>query len=182
MTIKQIIAAIIAQEGGYVNNPNDRGGPTKYGITIASYKEYIGNRGNGCPPTAAQIKAVTKDLAEKIYFTLYYVRPNIISLPPLIQPIMLDMAVNHGRRGAVKILQKTLNANGYNAGTADGLIGINTINAATKAVTELGQNFINDLVDWRLNYYRQIIKNDPTQAEFKNGWFARAESFRPAVA
>lgn len=175
MTIKEIIADIIAKEGGYVDHPNDRGGPTKYGITITSYQEYIGNV---CPPTAAQIKSISKALAEKIYYTLYYVRPNIINLPALIQPIMLDMAVNHGRSGAVKILQKALKAAGYDTGRQDGIIGTQTINKATQAVTDLGTDFINCLVNQRLSYYRKIIKTDPTQAVFEKGWIARAESFR----
>jgi lysozyme family protein len=180
MTIKQIIAAIIAKEGGYVNHPADKGGPTNYGITAMSYSEYFKCHLDAV--TVDMIKAIPATLAEKIYYTLYYVRPNIISLPPLIQPIMLDMAVNHGRRGSVKILQKALIANGYSFSKPDGLIGEKTIAAAEKAVTQLGKIFIDNLVDYRINYYNEIIEKDPTQAAFRNGWIARAESFRPAVA
>ena len=32
---RQIIDALIEREGGYVHNPADRGGPTKYGITLS---------------------------------------------------------------------------------------------------------------------------------------------------
>jgi lysozyme family protein len=187
MTIKEIIATIIKKEGGYVNHPADKGGPTNYGITAKSYAEYFRR------PAAAsskipkktiisEIKYVTPELAEKIYYTLYYVRPGIDLLPEQIQPIMLDMAVNHGRSGSVKILQTALAQAGINPGQPDGLIGKKTIMAAFKAVQLLGNHFINDLVNCRLNYYQEIINNDPTQAAFKAGWFARAESFRPEVA
>jgi len=183
MTIKQIIAAIIAKEGGYVNHPADKGGPTQYGITAKSYAEYFRRPSSNIPMdvTIAEIKAVTPALAEKIYYTLYYVRPNIISLPTLIQPIMLDMAVNHGRRGSVKILQTALVSASYSQSSPDGIIGVKTITATTRAVTELGKHFINNIVDRRLHYYQEIINTDPTQAAFKNGWFARAESFREVI-
>ncbi len=176
MTIKEIIAAIIAKEGGYVNHKADKGGPTKHGITANAYAEYFRKQAKDI--TIAEIKSVPPALAEKIYYTLYFVRPNIINLPSLIQPIVLDMAVNHGRRGAVKILQTALVSSGYSHAKPDGLIGKETIKAASLAVEWLGSYFINIIVDCRLNYYRDIIKKDPTQEVFKDGWFARAESFR----
>lgn len=180
MTIKQIITDIIAKEGGYNNHPLDKGGPTKYGITRISYAEYFKRHYENIG--ADDIKAISKDLAEKIYYTLYYVRPNINKLPELIQPVILDMAVNHGRRGAIKMLQQTLLDDGYIFSQPDGIIGEKTIDAAEKAVTELGTHLIDNLINTRLDYYNNIISNDPSQSAFKNGWFARAESFRPEVA
>lgn len=180
MTIKQMIADIIAKEGGYINHPADKGGATNYGITAMSYAEYFKCHQDAV--TIDMIKAVTPTVAEKIYYSLYFVRPNIVSLPKLIQPIMLDMAVNHGRRGSVKILQKALVAGGYCFSAPDGIIGKKTLAATEEAVTQPGSGFINSIVDCRLNYYDEIIKNDPSQSVFKNGWKVRAESFRPAVA
>ncbi len=186
MTIKQIIAAIIAKEGGYVNHQSDKGGPTKYGITANAYAEYFkrpASAGAVIPKKTiiAEIKAVTPELAERIYYTLYYVRPNIIILPELIQPIMLDMAVNHGRRGAVKILQQALVKSGYSNSEPDGIIGAKTLEASIKATQELGKYFINSLVENRIIAYQDIIKKDPSQAAFEHGWIARAESFLPVT-
>jgi len=180
MTIKEMIAEIIKKEGGYVNHHADKGGPTNCGITSLSYAEYFKRQSENI--TKAEIRGVTKELAEKIYYTLYYVRPNIISLPPLIQPIVLDMAVNHGRRGAVKILQTALVGSGYSNTKPDGLIGQQTITTSERVVAELGSHFINIIIDCRLNYYQEIINTDPSQAVFMRGWFARAESFRQQAA
>lgn len=184
MTIKQIIAAIIAKEGGYVNHPADRGGPTNYGITAKSYAEYFNRKGHSIPEhvTIGEITSVTRQTAERIYYTLYYVRPNIASLHPIVQHIVFDMAVNHGRRGAVKILQTTLSSWGYAGIDIDGVIGKKTIAATAQAVKDLGNQLINSLVDCRIDYYKNIVEADPSQAVFENGWIARAESFRPQVA
>lgn len=180
ITIKEIIAAIIAKEGGFVNHPNDKGGPTKFGITAKSYAEYFKQHAGNV--TIDNIKSVTPQLAEKIYYTLYYVRPGIDLLPEQIQPFMLDTSVNHGRSGSVKILQTALTNVGINAGAPDGLIGKKTITAAFKAVQLFGKHFVNDLVNCRISVYEEIIRTDPSQAAFKAGWIARAESFRPAIA
>jgi len=181
LTVKQIIADILKREGGYVNHPDDRGGPTNYGITAMSYAEYF-RRKSHSDVTIAEIKSITPATAEKIYYTLYYVRPNIVSLPVSIQPIVFDMAVNHGCQGAVQILQNTLSDYRYDPGAVDGLIGKKTIDAATKAANDLGVYFLNAIIGRRIKYYQDIIKNDPSQAVFEDGWIARAESFRTPTA
>lgn len=184
MNIKAIIAEIIAREGGYVNHPDDRGGPTNHGITAKSYAEYFRRKGSNIPfdVTIAEIKSVTPQIAEKIYYTLYYVRPNIVSLHPIVQPIVFDMAVNHGCAGAVKILQTALSSLGYPGIDHDGVIGKKTINTTAQAAKDLGPYLIIALVDRRIDYYKNIIETDPTQTVFEAGWIKRAESFRPAVA
>jgi lysozyme family protein len=180
--IEKLIADVITKEGGYVDHPNDKGGPTKYGITRKTYADYISNQGNGVPPTAAQIKAITKAQAADIYKKLYYTRPNINLLHEAVQPIIFDMAVNSGPERAVTLLQRELTENGYDIGSIDGIIGKKTIAATDKAIADQGHYFINNLVNRRISFYQQIIKNDPSQVVFKNGWIARAESFRPELA
>lgn len=46
-TVDEMIDAIIRREGGYVNHPADRGGPTRYGITMATLSEELGTTGEG---------------------------------------------------------------------------------------------------------------------------------------
>lgn len=182
MPIKQLIKDVIAKEGGFVDHPNDKGGPTKYGITRESYREYIGTSYNGSPVTAAAIKVISKEFAAKVYEKLYYIAPGINHLPEQIQPIVFDMAVNHGPNRAIRILQRVLWDAGYNAGSVDGIVGQRTITAAGNAITDLGSMFINNIVTHRVWFYEKIIKDDPSQAVFKNGWMKRAESFRQVIA
>jgi len=175
MSIKQLIADVLKKEGGYVNHPADRGGPTNMGITKAAFADY-----RGCKPeiiSTDTIKRLSVDVAEKIYMTLYYVRPKINQLPMVLQPVVFDMAVNHGPGRAIKILQETLNRSGYNVGKIDGIIGSLTVNACVRALVDLGHSFINNLVESRLDFYREIVAKDATQAVFINGWETRAKSF-----
>lgn len=180
MSIKTMIADILKKEGGYVNHPADRGGPTNYGITKASYADYF-NRSIGTISTK-EIQSLSQGTAERIYMKNYYVAPRINDLPLSLQPVIFDMAVNHGPVRAVKILQKTLTHSGYNVGVIDGLVGRLVARAAERAVIDLGHAVINSLVNARIDYYHRIVAQDPSQAVFINGWQSRAESFRVAVA
>ena len=59
MTTKEIIDGIIKREGGYVDHPADRGGPTKFGITLATLEAWRGHR-----ITAAYMKDLRKKTPE----------------------------------------------------------------------------------------------------------------------
>lgn len=172
MSLQKLLNDIINKEGGFVDNPNDKGGPTKYGITIAALNKYTrGHNGK------QDIQAITREVAKKIYADNYYDKPGIYLLPGAIQPIIFDAAVNHGPQAAIQMLQAQLLADGYPGGKIDGIIGYMTVRAAEKASSELGKTFINNLVSRRIAKYRKIIEHDPTQAVFEKGWITRAESF-----
>lgn len=185
MTIKEIIADIINKKGAYINlPPSNKIGPTKYGIGVADYSEYFKRpaaAGSIIPKNTllSEINNITPELAEKIYWTLYYIRPKIDALPEIIRPIMFDMSVSHGRCEAVKILQESLAKAGYSHAIPDGIIGEKTVIASNTAVVHLGKNFIVYLIEARIAAYKSIIAKDPTQAVFEDGWLARAESFLP---
>jgi len=172
--LKKIINTIIKTEGGYVNHPVDKGGPTKYGITKQSLSNHLAREVD-----ENDIKQLTKQEAFDIYEQHYYHYPKIDQLPQQLHHIMLDMSVNHGPRRAIKILQQELLDNNYSAGNADGIIGKKTIKTSQKAVNEQGDTLINKLIELRLLFYRHIIERNPSQKVFWSGWMNRAESFRP---
>jgi len=172
-TVTQLIDDIIKTEGGFINHPNDRGGPTKYGITLVTLSRYLNKH---C--TVDDVKALTKELAAKIYQREYYELFLIDKLPAELQPMVFDMAVNHGGYRAIKLLQEELDYQCYPVGKIDGLIGAKTINAAMKAIQSHSKRVINGLSDRRVAFYKQIVKNDQSQSVFLDGWLARADSFR----
>lgn len=154
------IELILKHEGGYVNDPSDRGGETKYGISKKSYPEL-------------DIASLTKEHAKEIYSQDYWIpiKGDLINDQSIANHV-LDLKVNSGRAG-VKVVQDTLFSMGKNIGV-DGLIGGQTI-LALNSVNPI--EFNNKLVEKRIDFYKNIVANDPLQYKFLNGWIKRASSF-----
>jgi len=174
--IEKTIRNILKREGGFVNHPADRGGPTNYGITAKPLTNYLGRE-----PSIEDIKHITRDDAYEIYYLQYFQQPKIDQLPQQLQDIMLDMSVNHGARMAIKLLQRMIIIKGIPI-IDDGIIGHKTIKALDGVIyAKCKIQVINCLVDIRVRFYEQIVKNDDTQRVFLSGWVKRAEEFRQAV-
>lgn len=92
MSFDTSIARVLGNEGGYVNDPNDPGGETQWGISKRSY------------PTV-DIEGLTRDSAIGIYRRDFWDRAHADLLPPLLQFQALDFAVNCGVETAVRKLQ-----------------------------------------------------------------------------
>lgn len=131
MTVEQIINGIIAREGGYINHPDDAGGPTNYGITLRLYKKYKPSA------TVQELKVLTKAQAYQIYESEFYRNTKIDKLNQFSQKLteeVLDTAVNMGPGTAIRFLQRTLNALNmkgqlYSDIDTDGGLGDRTIQA-----------------------------------------------------
>jgi lysozyme family protein len=93
---------IVGREGGYVNDPDDPGGATKWGITIGTLR-----RVRGSNVTVEDVKNLTQGEAVDIFLSDYFYKPKINKLPESIQDTVFDMQVNSGNN-AIKILQRTL--------------------------------------------------------------------------
>ena len=153
MVFKEIVRGIIRREGGYVDHPSDPGGETKYGIAKRSHPK-------------ENIKSLTKKRAEEIYYDKYWVPSKAPYVPHDIQETFFDMVVNMGQRRAVKILQKACNSKKCGL-VVDGLIGRNTIKAATKIDPSRLKVF-------RILFYADLIKRKPRLEDFIVGWVRRS--------
>jgi len=69
-SVEALVADILRREGGFTDNPADRGGPTNFGITHKTLARYKGR-----PVTKAEVKAMPMDLAVEIYLRNYYNGP-----------------------------------------------------------------------------------------------------------
>ena len=176
--VDDLITDVIRREGGYVNHPADKGGPTKYGIT---HKTLTAWRGRAVG--ADDVRALTEDEAREIYAALYFIRQKLSRLPAYVQGQVFDIAANLGPKRAVILFQQTLNRLGLGPVTVDGLIGPQTINAVYSSTIYAERNPIlsNALVDARIAFYRGLVAADPTQQVFLKGWLRRAEEFRETV-
>lgn len=181
-TVEQIASQIVAREGGYVNDPDDPGGATKYGVTIATMTRLgIDLTFDGRVDTS-DLKELTRGQAVEIFVRHYFREPRIDALPVVLQPSVFDMYVNAGA-GAVRILQRLLTDMGFLC-RDDGVIGPRTIEQA-RAAAEVAPGHIADAYAIaRRNFYFRLADARPasrkyarTRAGGKGGWITRAEEF-----
>ncbi len=181
-TVREIAREIVAREGGYVNDPDDPGGATNFGVTIHTMRRLgLDLTGDGVVGVA-DVRALTRAQAEDIFVDHYFHRPRIAALPKVLQASVFDMYVNAGAN-AVKILQRLLRQMGQEV-SVDGAIGPQTI-AATQAAHDAAPDHIADAYGIaRRNYYFRLAdrraasrKYARTRAGGKGGWIKRAEEF-----
>ena len=152
-TFNEIIEKVLEHEGGYVNDPKDLGGETKYGITKRFYPK-------------VDIKNLTIENAKQIYKDDYWDRNRVESLPQNLWHIYFDMCVNMGKRTAVKVLQRAAVNRGKDI-EVDGGLGPATI-GALKGVE------LDRVRAYRVKFYVDLITSKPEQEKFFLGWFRRA--------
>lgn len=95
MSFDKAFALTVGLEGGYVNDPADPGGETKYGISKRSHP-------------AVDIKSLTLDQAKDIYQREYWLMAHCYEMPERIGHLVFDAAVHHGPVVAIKLLQRAL--------------------------------------------------------------------------
>lgn len=181
-TVEEIAAEIVAREGGYVNDPDDPGGATNYGVTLATLQRLGIDRTGDGRVDVADVKALTRSDAAGIYVEHYFRRPRLAELPGSVQASVFDMYVNAGSN-AIKILQRLVTRMGFPA-TDDGMIGPATIRAAEQADLAAPGYFADAYGIARRNYYYGLGDARPasrkyarTKAGGKGGWITRAEEF-----
>ena len=181
-TVADIAKEIVAREGGFVNDPDDPGGATKYGVTIGTMRQLgLDVTGDG-KVDLADVKALTRAQAEQIFVEHYFNRPRLAQLPQAVQASVFDMYVNAGAN-AVKILQRLVTRMGFPA-AADGVVGPKTVAAATEAAAAAPGHLADAYGIARRNYYYALADQRPasrkyarTKAGGKGGWITRAEEF-----
>ena len=153
-TFNKIIEKVLEHEGGYVNDPHDRGGETNFGITKKFYPD-------------VDIKNLTKDQAKHIYHTDYWRRGKCDEIPSKLRHIYFDMLVNFGKRGAVKVLQRAENAKNKDKIDVDGGLGPATLKAIQNLELERVRAY-------RVLRFANLVIKKPEQERFWFGWFRRA--------
>jgi lysozyme family protein len=164
VTTDDIINAVLAREGGYVNHASDRGGPTNHGITIGTLAAWRGK-----PQNADDVRALAVAEARDIYRQKYIIEPGFDAIADdNLKALLVDSAVNHGPKRAIKFLQAALGVK------EDGVFGVET-----KSATEVadGPATFRKALGRRIRFYGAIISRDHTQAVFAAGWANRVAEF-----
>ena len=145
MNFDQAFEIIIGHEGGYVNDPRDPGGETKYGISKRAYP-------------SEDIANLTLDRAKFLYKRDYWDAVDAESIPGAARLIVFDCSVNCGVTTAKKLLQRAV-------GTKDdGIIGAKT-RAAISNTTDIAMKF----AGFWLQYYTDL----PGWPTYGKGWTRR---------
>ena len=175
--IDDIINGVIRREGGYVDNPNDSGGPTKYGITQAVLARYRGR-----PVSAEDVAALEVTEARAIYRERFVVEPGYVPVLALSQAIgeeVIDTGVNAGPGRATQLLQEALNGLNRNQRdypdiAEDGDCGPATVAALGAYLRKRGRE--GEVVLCRLlnclqgAFYNDLARRRPKDEAFLYGW------------
>lgn len=164
---------IIAKEGGYVDDPYDKGGATKYGISSSFIKAN--------DLKIKDIKELTLLQAKEIYHMFFWNPLKIDSFnDSTVQLFLFDTAVNCGNEKAALLLQSSINSISHIA--VDGKIGNETIRTCND-ITFSNKNcklLKQLLLSSRISYYIHIVNSDESQRRFLKGWVNRAvDVFKP---
>lgn len=152
------ILEVLKHEGGYVNNRNDPGGETNFGICKRVYPNL-------------DIYALTKADAIAIYRRDYW-RPYYEEMPYRVAAKVFDNSVNMGHSRSHKILQRALGC------VEDGIIGKMTL-AAIAGVDE--GELLDKISETQKAFYAHLIEIKPQNKVFWNGWSKRAD-WQPETA
>lgn len=181
-TVKDYIDDILLKEGKYVDNPNDSGGETNWGITVEEA------RANGF---YGDMKTMPREFAFNIYMKRYWVATGIALIADINASIaerLLDIAVNQGVYRAGEFCQRLLNALNRNERDypdlkVDAKMGMNTRSALTSFLNARGPTrkleaqevFLKGLRTMQGHFYIDLAERRPKDEEFLYGWlFNRA--------
>ena len=89
---KKALAFVLRWEGGYVNNPNDKGGATNKGITQLTYNKWLISQGKD----RKDVKFISQPEVEEIYYKNYWLKAGCHNMSPIFAVISFDTAVNMG--------------------------------------------------------------------------------------
>lgn len=172
------IPIVLKHEGGYVNNPNDPGGATNFGISIRFLADYpdLGDFDHDGDVDVSDIQHMTQEDAIDIYKKTWwdkfgYERIN----DQTISTKVFDLAINMGAKRAHILLQTALNKAFGLQIPAEGNLGPMTIGAINSATDGSGEQ---QLLDAYCNevwgFYQRIVEKKPTSGVFLKGWKNRA--------
>jgi len=147
MTFEECVDLVLRLEGGYSNDPQDRGLETRWGISKRAFPN-------------VNIKDLTKEEAIDIYRIFYWNKIRADEMPPAVRLAVFDCAVNQGHIRAISFLQKSLGV------ANDGIVGPQTLAALSRTPPKL---FLSNFLMRRFDAYA----GNPQWPVYGRGWVKR---------
>lgn len=163
MAYEKLVSEIMVAEGWpkFTDKPNDRGGPTKGGITLGALTTFLGRQA-----TVDELKALPEATARQIYEQNYIVRPGFALIDDeRVVAYLVDIGVTSGQKRAIRYLQRVVGA------ADDGNLGPKT--AAMANIWD-PRRLLGRLVAYRAIKMAALVQEDPSQLEWIEGWITRA--------
>ena len=155
---------LLQVEGSFSNHPEDKGGITNCGITLETFRSFLGQ-----DKTVKDLQSMSYGMWKEIIKAGYWdkVKGDEIENQSLAE-IIADWCVNSGLAGVRKV-QELLGCK------PDGIVGPITLSLINAAEAELLHERI-----WkaRQQFFINIVKRNPKQKVFMNGWMNRLNSFK----
>lgn len=160
---KKLIPFILRWEGGFVNDPDDAGGATNKGVTIATFRHFY-----GAGATVEQLKRITDEQWFHIFKTGYWDRWRADEInSQSVANIVVDWVWASGSYGITRV-QKILGV------PADGIVGPKTLAALNSRPAE---PLFYQIRAARIAFVENIVRERPSQKKFLRGWTNRILSF-----
>lgn len=165
---------ILSWEGGFANHPNDKGGPTNKGVTIATFRSVFGNK------TVADLKRMTDEQWNTIFKRLFWNRCKADEIKDqAVANILVDWTWTSGTVG-IRHAQSALGLK------PDGIVGPKTLaalNTVRGGKTIFGTNGEAEPTTFELLWKRReqhfmSLARQPGQKVFLKGWLNRLDSIR----
>ncbi len=159
---KKFIPLLKKLEGGFVDHPADKGGATNMGVTLKTFREHYGN-----DKSVHDLKHMSNEQWGHIMNGYWDKCKADEIMSQSVAEIFVDWCVNSGLAGIRRVQEI--------AGVRpDGIVGPVTVNAINAHSPE---DLFNRIKDARKQFYVNIVRRDPSQKVFMNGWMNRIESF-----
>jgi len=168
-TFDSCLTLVLGAEGGFVNDPRDSGGATKFGITQETLAAWRRSRDPNATVTVDHVRELKVEEAKEIYRSRYWNVLRCDDLPRGVDLLVFDLGVNAGPARSAKILQEVLGVE------QDGSIGPVTLNGLNACPPD---KVIREFSAKRLDFYRSLEEDFKV---FGAGWTNRTNSMLEAA-
>lgn len=166
--VEKLAPFIKKWEGGFANDPDDRGGATMCGITLATYQAYCKQK-KLPKPSVQDLRNITETEWTEILKTMYWDRWQADKIQSQsIANILVDWVWASGVHG-IKRPQKILGV------TADGIVGNITLGAVNSSNS---RTLFYKIKADRLKFVDEICRADKSQEKFRDGWTNRINNIK----
>lgn len=172
---RKALQIVLKHEGNFCDLKEDKGGATKYGISLRLLKSQGIDIDLDGHINVDDIKKLTPENAEEIYHRLWWEKYDYDKIKNFrIASRIFDLAVNMGAIQAHKLVQRAINSVSTQKVRIDGIFGIKTFNSINFIENAGGsETFYNAIIKNAGNFYSSLVKSNPSLKIFYKGWINR---------